>query len=84
VALMDEKGRILLIGIVVGAAGAMLGREFFAPVRRLGRPLAKTALMSGLLAVERGREAIALMVEHGADLMAEVAAEREIALRQAK
>jgi hypothetical protein len=84
VAVMDGGGRILLLGIVVGATGAILGRELFAPIRRLGRPLAKTALLSGMTVVERGREGIALMTEHVADLMAEVAAEREIALRQVK
>jgi hypothetical protein len=75
-AVMDDKGRTLLLGIAVGAAVASIGREFFAPLRGLGRPLAKTAVKSGLAAIERGREGVALMSEHLSDLMAEVAAER--------
>ena len=76
-AVFDEKGRTLLLGIAVGAAVAIVGREFFTPMRRLGRPLAKTAVKSGLTAVERGRQGVALMSEHLADLVAEAAAERE-------
>jgi hypothetical protein len=68
---------MLLLGIAVGAAAAIVGREFFTPIRRLGRPLAKSALKSGLAALERGREGAALMGEHLSDLVAEVAAERE-------
>ena len=83
-AVMDGNGRMLLLGMAVGATVAILGREFSAPLRRLGRPLAKTALMSGLTAVERGREGLARVTEQVADLMAEVAAEREIALREIK
>jgi Protein of unknown function (DUF5132) len=81
---MDGTGRTLLLGIVAGATGAILGRELAAPLRRLGRPLAKAALTSGMSAVERGRESIALMNEHVADLLAEVAAEREVTLRKIK
>jgi hypothetical protein len=76
VAIMDDKGRMLLLGIAAGAAAALIGREFVTPIRRLGRPLAKTAVKSGIVAVERGREGVAFMSEHLADLIAEVAAER--------
>ena len=77
VAIINGNGRALLLGIAVGAVAATVGREFFAPIRRLGRPLAKTAVRSGILAVERGREGVALMSEHVADLIAEVSAERQ-------
>jgi hypothetical protein len=68
---------MLLLGIAVGAAAAVIGREFFAPIRRLGRPLAKAAVKSGMTALERGHEGVALMSEHLSDLVAEVAAERQ-------
>jgi hypothetical protein len=76
-ALFDEKGRFLMLGIVVGAAAAMVGRELFMPIRRLGRPLAKEAVKSGLDAIEHGRERVGLITEHVADLLAEAAAERQ-------
>jgi hypothetical protein len=80
VAIIDDRGRFLLLGLAVGAATAVIGREFFAPIRRLGRPLAKTAVRSGFAVVARGREGIALASEHLADLVAEVAAERQQSL----
>jgi hypothetical protein len=76
VALLDDKGRTLLLGLVVGAVVATVGREFFTPLRRLGRPLAKGAVKSGMAALEHGREQMALMSEHVADLVAEAVAER--------
>jgi hypothetical protein len=77
VAIIEDKSRMLLLGIAVGVAAATVGREFFAPVRRLGRPLAKAAVRSGIAAVERGRVGAALVGEHVSDLVAEVAAERQ-------
>jgi hypothetical protein len=79
VAIVNGNGRVLLFGIVVGAVAATIGREFFAPVRRLGRPLAKAAVKGGLAAIERGQEGAALMGEHLSDLIAEVEAERQTA-----
>jgi hypothetical protein len=76
VAVIEGKGT-LLVGIAVGAVAAIVGREFFAPIGRLGRPLAKTALKSGMFALERGREGVVLMSEHLSDLAAEVAVERQ-------
>jgi hypothetical protein len=76
-AVFDEKGRLLLVGLVVGAAAVIIGREFFTPLRRIGRPLAKEAVKSGMAALEHGRERVALMTEHVADLVAEAAAERQ-------
>jgi hypothetical protein len=81
VAIFDDKGRTLLLGIAVGAAAVIIGREFFKPLQRLGRPLAKTAVKSGIGAVERGRDGVALLSEHLSDLVAEVAAEREASSR---
>jgi hypothetical protein len=73
---MDERGRFLLLGLVVGAATVIVGREFLAPIGRLGRPLAKEAVKTGLAALEHGREGVALVSEHIADLVAEAVAER--------
>jgi hypothetical protein len=85
VAIFDDKGRTLLLGIAAGAAAVIIGREFLKPLQRLGRPLAKTAVKSGFAAVERGREGVAVMSEHFADLVAEVTAERDASSRgQAK
>jgi hypothetical protein len=82
---MDDKGRMLLLGLAVGAAAATIGREFFTPIRRLGRPFAKTAIKSGLAAVAYGREGVALVGEHVSDLVAEIEAERgQSPLREAK
>jgi ABC-type transport system involved in cytochrome bd biosynthesis fused ATPase/permease subunit len=77
VALLDEKGRTLLLGLAVGAAAIIIGREFFTPLRRVGRPLAKEAVKSGMAVLEHGRERLALMTEQVADLVAEAVAERE-------
>jgi hypothetical protein len=77
VALLDDKGRMLLLGIAVGGAAVIIGREFFAPLRRVGRPLAKAAVLAGMTALEAGQESAARLTEHVADLVAEVAAERQ-------
>jgi hypothetical protein len=74
--MLDEKSRTLMLGIAVGAAVVIVGREFFAPLRRLGRPLAKAALDSGMTALERGQHSVALAGEHLSDLVAEVVAQR--------
>ena len=76
-AIFDDKGRMLLLGMAVGMTAAIVGRELFAPFRRLGRPLAKAAVKSGMNALERGQEGVALMSEHLSDLVAEVVAERQ-------
>jgi hypothetical protein len=77
VALVNGNGRALLLGLVAGAVAATAGRELFEPLRRIGRPLAKTAIKSGLTAIERGQQGVALLGEHLEDLMAEVEAERQ-------
>jgi hypothetical protein len=84
VALIGENGRVLLFGIAVGVATAIVGREFFAPIRRLGRPLAKEAVKTGMAAFEHGREQMALMSEHLSDLVAEAAAERKQSLERSE
>jgi hypothetical protein len=76
VPLLDDRQRTLMLGFIVGAGTVLFGRELFMPMRRLARPAAKAALGAGFEAMERGREAVALMSEHVADLLAEVQAER--------
>jgi hypothetical protein len=76
VPLLDDRQRTLMLGFIVGAGTVLFGRELFMPMRRLARPAAKVAVRSGLDAMERGRETVALMSEHVADLLAEVQAER--------
>jgi hypothetical protein len=77
VALLDDKERMLLLGIAVGGAAVIIGREFLAPLRRVGRPLAKAAVLAGMTAFEAGQESAARLTEHVADLVAEVAVERQ-------
>lgn len=73
---LGDRERGLLLGLVVGAACVVLGRQLLAPVQRLARPTAKAALKSGLSAAEWGRERVARLSEELEDLAAEVQAER--------
>lgn len=75
-ALLEERERSLLLGLVVGFGCAVLGRQLLTPVKRLARPTAKAALRSGWTAVEWGRETAARLSEEMQDLAAEVHAER--------
>jgi hypothetical protein len=75
-ALLENNGRWVLIGLVLGAGAATFGRELFGPLRELARPAAKAALRSGMAAVERGRIAAARAVEQFEDLAAEIDDER--------
>lgn len=77
---VENNGRWLLIGLVLGVGAATVGRELFGPMRELARPAAKAALRSGMAAVERGRMAAARAVEQFEDLAAEIDEERRSAL----
>lgn len=74
---LGDRDRGLLIGLAVGAAFVLLGRELLTPVRRLARPAAKAALRSSFSAAEWGRERAARLSEELEDLAAEVQAERQ-------
>jgi Protein of unknown function (DUF5132) len=78
-AALDNNGRWLLIGAVLGVGVATFGRELLGPLRDLARPAAKAALWSGMAAVERGRIAAARAVEQFEDLAAEIDEERRTA-----
>ena len=75
-ALLDQHGRTLFIGIALGLGAATVGRELFAPMRHLARPTAKAALKSGMAVVQRGRLVAARAAEHLEDLAAEIEEER--------
>lgn len=74
---LDDEQRSLLVGIAIGV-GATLAAKTFAPAfRDAGRPLAKAALKSGILAFEKTRETLAEWSETVEDLVAEVRSEME-------
>jgi hypothetical protein len=75
-AVLDNNGRWLLIGVALGVGAASVGRELLGPMRELARPAAKAALWSGMAAIERGRVAAARAVEQFEDLAAEIDEER--------
>jgi hypothetical protein len=74
--LLNGQARSLMIGIAVGIGAVTIARELLAPMRKLGRPLAKAVLKSGMAAVDRGRVAAARAVEQLEDLTAEIEEER--------
>ena len=62
-------------GVALGLGVAALVLAALPAVASVGRPLARAAIKSGLLLIERGREAIAEAGEELEDLVAEVRAE---------
>jgi hypothetical protein len=77
-AIFDAGQRKLLAGVVIGVAVSWAARELLAPFGQALRPLAKASIKSGLMAAERGREAVARLSETVDDLVAEVKAERAV------
>lgn len=71
-ALLDDEGRNLLIGLAIGAGAAIFARDVLPSFREAGRPLAKAALKSGIVAFDRVRESLAAWAESAEDLVAEV------------
>lgn len=70
---MNDK---LLAGMAVGAVGALiLAPAVVPPLARLGRPAAKAALKTAVLAWYRGQEFLAEMQEVAEDAYAEAMAE---------
>jgi hypothetical protein len=64
-----------LRGILIGVAAVKLAPYVMPALTGASRPLARAAVKSGLVAYEKGREAIAEMGEIMDDLVAEVQAE---------
>ncbi|MBX5494602.1 MAG: DUF5132 domain-containing protein [Bryobacteraceae bacterium] len=76
-ALLDEDGRKVLLGIGIGLASAAVLKGLLPAFSGLGRPLAKATIKSGLAAFDRGREVWAHLAEVVEDLTAEARAELE-------
>lgn len=62
-------------GVAIGLGAALVGAAAIPTVIMVGRPLARVAIKSGLLFLEKGREAMAEATESLEDLVAEVKAE---------
>lgn len=69
-------------GVALGVSATLVAAAAIPLIVTATRPLARAALKSSLLVVEKGREALAGAEEHFEDLVAEVkaemAAEREV------
>lgn len=74
-----EKGRGVLVGIVIGAVGSWLARGGLQSVGPAARPVVKRTIKLGILGYERGRELAARMAETLSDLTAEVQVELQSA-----
>lgn len=62
-------------GVAIGLGAALVGVAAIPALMSVGRPFARVAIKSGLLFLEKGREAIAEAGEGLEDLVAEVKAE---------
>ena len=71
-ALFEKETRYLLVGIGIGA-GALLSAPFLKPLgRALTRPILKSLVKQGFIALEAGRVALARASETVEDVVAEV------------
>ena len=68
------KGNIVT-ALVVGVGSALLAPVLVPAVSNLLRPAAKAAIKGGILAYDKGREAMAQMTEATSDLTAEARAD---------
>lgn len=68
------KGSVLA-GLAVGVGAILLAPVVLPVVAALSRPIAKSAMKTGVILFERGREAAAEMTEVFEDLVAEARAE---------
>lgn len=62
-------------GVAIGAGAVLIGLAAIPALIMAGRPIARVAIKSGILALERGREAMAIASESLDDLVAEVRSE---------
>lgn len=74
-AVSDFFKQSVLAGAALGAAAVLLAPKVLPAVARSGRPLAKSAIKSGLHAYERARESFAEFGETAEDIVAEARAE---------
>lgn len=62
-------------GLAIGMGAALIGLAAIPALIIAGRPVARVAIKSGILALEKGREAMAIASESLDDLVAEVRSE---------
>jgi hypothetical protein len=65
----------VVVGITAGLVATMIAPFVMSAARRFSRPLAKSLIKGGIVAYEKGREAVAGTGEMMEDMMAEVRAE---------
>lgn len=75
--LFDKGAKHVWLGIGIGSAAVLAAPYVLPLVSSVGRPLVKGLLLQGVLAFERGREALAHLAETLDDIIAEVRAEAE-------
>lgn len=78
-ALFDDvfKGGNIITGLAVGIGTAVLLPAVVPAVSTLLRPAAKAAIKGGILAYDRGRQAMAQMSEMASDMVAEARADAQ-------
>ena len=64
-------------GIAIGIGAAILAPLILPPLAKAARPMARAAIKSGLLLLDKGRETVAELGEVMEDLVAEAQAEIE-------
>jgi hypothetical protein len=74
-ALLEKEQQRMLLGIGIGVAATLVARAILPPFHAVGRPLAKAALKSSVIAYERTREKLAEWTEDVEDMLAEVRSE---------
>lgn len=72
--LFNDQNRNLFLGLAIGVGVGYLGRDF---LKEAGKPLLKSAMKSGILSYEKGREQLARLGEDVEDMIVEVRAEME-------
>lgn len=65
----------VVVGITAGLVATMIAPFVMSAAKRFSRPLAKSLIKGGIVAYEKGREAVAGTGEMMEDMMAEVRAE---------
>lgn len=62
-------------GVAIGVGAVLVGLAAIPTLIMVGRPVARVAIKSGILFLEKGREAMAIATESLDDLVAEVQSE---------
>lgn len=76
-AIFDDEQQKILLGIAIGVGAAALIKGVGSAFKGAGRPLAKATIKSGIIVLDKGREAAAHARETFEDLVAEVRSEME-------